>query len=35
LLVMDRVDEQCPTVLQVGDHRHANDAEEELAPPVR
>ncbi|MGY4435870.1 hypothetical protein ACVWWO_008347 [Bradyrhizobium sp. F1.13.1] len=30
--VIDRIDEQRPAVLQVGDHRHADDAHDQLEP---
>src|SRR5437773_353572 len=30
--VVDRIDEERPTVLEVGDHRHADDAEDQLPP---
>ena len=32
VLLVDRVDEQRPAVLQVGDHHHADDADHELQP---
>ena len=32
MLVGNRIDEQRPSVLQVGDHRHAHDSHRELAP---
>ncbi len=32
ILRLDRIDEQRPTVLQVGDEAHADDAEDELSP---
>src|SRR5262249_39662809 len=32
ILGVDRIDEQRPAVLQVGDHRHADDAHHELEP---
>ena len=31
-LLLDRIDEQRPAILQVGDHRHAEHAEKELPP---
>jgi len=34
ITLVDRIDEQCPTVLEVGDHGHADHAECEL-PPLR
>jgi hypothetical protein len=33
--VMDRLHEQRPAVLQVGDHHHAGDAHPQLQPPIR
>ncbi|MGY3411417.1 hypothetical protein ACVWZV_007530 [Bradyrhizobium sp. GM5.1] len=30
--VIDRIDEQGPAILQVGDHRHADDAHDQLEP---
>jgi hypothetical protein len=33
--LVDRVNEQRPSVLQVGDHSHAEDAADELAPTFR
>src|SRR6516164_8612012 len=32
ILGIDRIDEQRPAVLQIGDHRHADDAHDELEP---
>jgi hypothetical protein len=32
VFLVDGVDEQRPAVLQVGDHHHADDADDELAP---
>src|SRR5262249_2891862 len=32
IFLIDRVDEERPTVLQVGNHHHADDAEDELTP---
>jgi hypothetical protein len=32
VFLIDRADKQRPTVLQVGDHHHAYDAEDQLAP---
>ena len=34
VLFVDRVDEQRPAVLEVGDHHHADDAEQQLQPPI-
>jgi hypothetical protein len=34
-LRLNRPDEQGPAVLQIGDHHHADDAEDQLAPPCR
>src|SRR5262249_32865120 len=34
-LVRQWIDEERPSVLEVGDHRHAGDAEDELPPTVR
>jgi hypothetical protein len=34
MLLVQRVDEQRPAVLQVGDQHHAEDAEPELDPPA-
>ena len=33
-LLSDRSHEQCPAVLQVGDHHHADDADDQLQPAV-
>jgi len=33
--LVDRMNEQRPSVLQVGDHHHAEDAADELAPTFR
>ena len=33
IFLIDRIDEQRPAVLQVGDHHHADDAGDKLAPP--
>ena len=35
ILLVDRIDEQRPAVLQVGDHHHADDASTELKPAIR
>src|SRR5437588_8530442 len=35
VFLIDRPDEQRPAVLQVGDHHHADDAEDELTPAGR
>ena len=35
VFVFDRTDEQRPAVLQVGDHHHADDAEDQLPPTGR
>ena len=35
IFLIDRIDEKRPTVLQVRDHHHADDAEDELAPARR
>ena len=35
IFVVDRIDEQGPAVLQVGDHRHADDADEQAAATDR
>jgi hypothetical protein len=32
---MDRMNKQRPTILQVGDHHHADDGEDQLCPAVR
>jgi hypothetical protein len=31
MLLVDRIDEQIPAILQVRDHHHANDADGELS----
>src|SRR5579883_1119811 len=28
-----RADEECPAILEIGDHRHADDADDQLHPP--
>src|SRR5262249_15611112 len=35
IFLIDRIDEQRPAVLQVGDHHHADDAENQLSPARR
>ena len=35
VFLIDRIDEQRPAVLQVGDHHHADDAEDQLTPARR
>jgi hypothetical protein len=32
--LVDRVHEQVPAVLQVGDHHHADDADHQLQPTI-
>ena len=34
IFLIDRIDEKRPSILQVGDHHHADDAEDKL-PPAR
>ena len=35
ILLIERVDEQRPAVLQICNHHHADDAKDQLAPPRR
>ena len=35
VFLIDRIDEERPAILQVGDHHHADDAADELAPSFR
>jgi hypothetical protein len=35
IFLIDRIDEQRPAILQVGDHHHADDAADELSPASR
>jgi hypothetical protein len=34
-ILVDRMNEQRPSILQVGDHHHAEDTADELAPTFR